>query len=189
VCFFGDGTTNIGAFHEALNFSVVWKLPVIFVCENNGYGISMSQSRHQAIKDIADRGTAYGIPGISVDGNDVIAVHEAAVEAVKRARKGQGPTLIECKTYRQRGHFEGDAGKYKPTEEQEMWMKKDPMPRIEKHMIDSEIVTASELKALQDSVVKEIAEAIEFANASAYPELSSAVKDIYYDIVEEVRSR
>ena len=189
VCFFGDASTNQGTFHESMNLASIWKLPVIFVCENNGYGISMSQSRHQAIKDIADRGSAYGIPGISVDGNDVIAVHEAAVEAVKRARNGQGPTLIECKTYRHRGHFEGDAGKYKPTEEQEMWMKKDPLPRIEKHMIDSEIVTASELKALQDSVVKEIAEAIEFANASAYPELSSAVKDIYYDIVEEVRSR
>lgn len=189
VCFFGDASTNQGTFHESMNLASIWKLPVIFVCENNGYGISMSQARHQAIKDIADRGTAYGIPGISVDGNDVIAVHEVAVEAVKRARSGQGPTLIECKTYRQRGHFEGDAGKYKPTEEQEFWMKKDPMPRIEKYMIESEIVTTEELKELQDAVVTEIAEAIEFANASAYPELSSAVKDIYFDIVEEVRTR
>jgi pyruvate dehydrogenase E1 component alpha subunit len=149
----------------------------------------MSQARHQAIKDIADRGTAYGIPGISVDGNDVIAVYEAGLEAVKRARSGQGPTLIECKTYRQRGHFEGDPGKYKPTEEQALWMTKDPMNQIEKYMVDRDFVTADELKVLQDSVVAEIEEAIAFAEASAYPELDSAVRDIYSDIVEEVRVR
>jgi TPP-dependent pyruvate/acetoin dehydrogenase alpha subunit len=108
VCFFGDGSTNQGTFHESLNLASIWKLPVIFVCENNLYGISMHQSRHQAIQDVADRAVAYNIPGVVVDGNDVLAVYEAAKEAIDRARNGQGPTLIECKTYRQRGHFEGD---------------------------------------------------------------------------------
>ena len=108
VCFFGDGSTNQGTFHESLNMASIWKLPIIFVCENNHYGISMSQDRHQAIKDVADRGAAYNIPGISVDGNDPMAVYEAAEEAVARARAGKGPTLLECKTYRQHGHFEGE---------------------------------------------------------------------------------
>ena len=98
VCFFGDGSTNQGTFHESLNLASIWKLPIIFVCENNHYGISMSQDRHQAIKDIADRGVAYNVPGVAVDGNDPIAVFEAAEEAVARARAGKGPTLIECKT-------------------------------------------------------------------------------------------
>ncbi|PKM48482.1 MAG: pyruvate dehydrogenase (acetyl-transferring) E1 component subunit alpha, partial [Firmicutes bacterium HGW-Firmicutes-6] len=170
ACFFGDASTNQSTFHEGLNLASTWKLPVVFICENNGYGISVSQARHQNITDISQRAVSYNIPGITVDGNDVFAVFEAVQEAVARARKGQGPTLIECKTYRWRGHFEGDPTVYRPAGELEQWKKKDPLPRIEKHMIDSEIVTASELKALQDSVVKEIAEAIEFANASAYPE-------------------
>ena len=108
VCFFGDGSTNQGTFHEAMNLASIWKLPVIFVCENNLYGISMHQSKHQAIQDVADRAVAYNVPGVIVDGNDVFAVYEAATEAVVRARAGQGPTLIECKTYRHQGHFEGD---------------------------------------------------------------------------------
>ena len=122
VCFFGDGSTNQGTFHESLNMASIWKLPIIFVCENNHYGISMSQDRHQAIKDVADRGAAYNIPGIAVDGNDPLAVYEAAAEAVARARAGKGPTLLECKTYRQHGHFEGDPAIYKPKEEQAAWM-------------------------------------------------------------------
>jgi pyruvate dehydrogenase E1 component alpha subunit len=189
VCFFGDASTNQGTFHEALNLASIWKLPIVFVCENNLYGISMSQTRHQAIKDIADRGVAYNVPGVAVDGNDVFAVYEAADEAIKRARDGQGPTLIECKTYRHRGHFEGDAGAYKPKEEQEFWMQKDPLPRIEKYMIDNKVVTPEELEKLKAQVMGEIDEAIKFANESPYPELASAVQDIYSDIVEEGRVR
>ena len=105
ACFFGDGSTNQGTFHESLNLASIWRLPVVFVCENNLYGISMHQSRHQAIQDIADRAVAYNIPGVVVDGNDVFAVYEAANEAIERARNGQGPSLIECKTYRHHGHF------------------------------------------------------------------------------------
>ncbi|GAB6087490.1 pyruvate dehydrogenase (acetyl-transferring) E1 component subunit alpha [Alkaliphilus crotonatoxidans] len=189
VCFFGDASTNQGTFHESLNLASIWKLPIVFVCENNLYGISMSQSRHQAIKDVADRGAAYNIPGITVDGNDIFAVYEAAQEAVKRARSGQGPTLLECKTYRHRGHFEGDAAAYKPTEEQKEWMEKDPIPRMESYMLEKKIVTKEELAALQEGVASEIKEAIDFANNSPYPELESAVEDIYSDIVEEVRVR
>lgn len=189
VCFFGDASTNQGTFHESLNMASVWKLPVVFVCENNLYGISVSQSRHQAIKDVSDRAAAYNMPGITVDGNDVFAVSEAAKEAIKRAREGKGPTLIECKTYRQRGHFEGDPGAYKPAAEQEAWLKKDPIPRMEKFILENNIVDENELKCLQADVDKQIEAAVEFANNSSYPPLESVVEDVYSDMKEEVRVR
>ena len=189
VCFFGDGSTNQGTFHESLNMASIWKLPIIFVCENNHYGISMSQDRHQAIKDVADRGAAYNIPGIAVDGNDPMAVYEAASEAVARARAGKGPTLLECKTYRQHGHFEGDPAIYKPKEEQAAWMEKDPMPRFAKFLVDNGVCTEEEVKAIDDQVAKEIEDSIAFADAQPIPSLESAVVDVYSDIVEEVRDR
>ena len=189
VCFFGDGSTNQGTFHESLNMASIWKLPIIFVCENNHYGISMSQDRHQAIKDIADRGAAYNVPGVAVDGNDPVAVFEAAEEAVARARAGKGPTLIECKTYRQRGHFEGDPATYKPKEEQAAWMAKDPMPRFEKYLEENGVMTAEEIKAVKDGVAKQIEEAIAFADAQPYAPEESAVVDVYSDINAEVRER
>ena len=189
VCFFGDGSTNQSTFHESLNLASIWKLPIVFVCENNHYGISMSQDRHQAIKDIADRGAAYNSPGVSVDGNDPMAVYEAAAEAVARARAGKGPTLIECKTYRQHGHFEGDPGTYKPKEEQAAWMAKDPMPRYAKFLEDNGVMTAAEIKAVDDKVAGEIADAIAFADAQPFAPDESVVEDVYSDIVEEVRVR
>lgn len=189
VCFFGDGSTNQGTFHESLNMASIWKLPIIFVCENNHYGISMSQDRHQAIKDVADRGAAYNIPGIAVDGNDPMAVYEAASEAVARARAGKGPTLLECKTYRQHGHFEGDPAIYKPKEEQAAWMEKDPMPRFAKFLVDNGVCTEEEVKAMDGQVAKEIEDSIAFADAQPIPSLESAVVDVYSDIVEEVRDR
>lgn len=188
VCFFGDGSTNQGTFHESLNLASIWKLPVVYVCENNYYGISMSQGRHMAIKDIADRAVAYGIPGIAVDGNDVLAVFEAATEAVAHARKGLGPTLIECKTYRQRGHFEGDPGLYKPTEEQEEWLKRDPLPRMITIMKESGI-TDEEIAAIDQAVADELDAAVRFAEESPLPKVESTVQDIYSDIIEEVRVR
>lgn len=187
ICFFGDASTNQGTFHESLNMASVWKLPVVYVCENNGYGISVSQKRHQAIKDVADRGTAYNIPGVVVDGNDVFAVAEASAEAIKRAREGKGPTIVECKTYRQRGHFEGDPSTYKPKEEQEAWIKKDPIPRLEKYMLENEILDDKELALLQADIDKEIKEAVDFADNSPLPELHNAVEDVYCDMKEEVR--
>lgn len=189
VCFFGDASTNQGTFHESINLASVWKLPIVFVCENNYYGISMSQARHMAIKDVADRAAAYGIPGVAVDGNDVLAVQEAATEAVARARKGQGPTLLECKTYRQRGHFEGDPGTYKPTEEQAAWVKKDPIPRFVRFLTENNILTEDEVAELDRQVADEIAQAIKFADESPLPALESVVQDIYSDIIEEVRAR
>ncbi|MEW9124220.1 MAG: thiamine pyrophosphate-dependent dehydrogenase E1 component subunit alpha [Thermotaleaceae bacterium] len=189
ACFFGDASTNQSTFHEALNLASIWKLPVVFVCENNLYGISMSQSRHQAIQDISDRAVAYNMPGITVDGNDVFAVYEAANEAIKRARSGQGPTLIECKTYRHRGHFEGDATTYRASDELTEWLKKDPINRLEKYMLDHKVTTVEELEALKKEVDLQIANAVEFANKSPYPSPESAVEDIYTDIVEEVRAR
>ena len=189
ICFFGDGSTNQGTFHESLNLASTWKLPVVFVCENNLYGISTNQSRHQAIKDVSDRAVAYNMPGVTVDGNDVFAVYEAGKEAIKRAREGKGPTLIECKTYRHRGHFEGDPGAYKPQEEQKEWMEKDPIPRMEKFMLENSIIAESELETINHDIDKEIKEAVEFANNSPFPKLESAVEDIYTDIIEEVRVR
>ena len=189
VCFFGDGSTNQGTFHESLNMASIWKLPIIFVCENNHYGISMSQDRHQAIKDVADRGAAYNIPGIAVDGNDPLAVYEAGAAAVARARAGKGPTLLECKTYRQRGHFEGDPATYKPKEEQASWMEKDPLPRFAAFLVDNGVCSADEVAAIDAQVAKEVEDAIAFADAQPIPSLESAVVDVYSDIVEEVRER
>lgn len=187
ICFFGDASTNQGTFHESLNMASVWKLPIVFVCENNGYGISMSQKRHQAIKDVADRGVAYNVPGVVVDGNDVFAVYEAAAEAIKRAREGKGPTIVECKTYRQRGHFEGDPCTYKPKEEQEAWLKKDPIPRFEKYILENGILSEEGMKEVQADIDSQIREAVEFADNSPLPELEVALEDVYSDIKEEVR--
>ena len=189
VCFFGDASTNQGTFHESLNLASTWKLPVVFVCENNLYGISVSQSRHQAIKDISVRAVSYNMPGVTIDGNDVFAVSEAAKEGIKRARNGEGPTLIECKTYRQRGHFEGDPGTYKPVAEQEAWLKKDPIPRMEKYLLENNIINEEELKSIQLDMDKELEDAVKFANDSPYPSSESIGEDVYSDIKEEVRVR
>lgn len=189
VCFFGDASTNQSTFHEALNMASVWKLPVIFVCENNGYGISVSQARHQAITDVSVRASAYNIPGVTVDGNDVFAVYEAVGEAVSRARKGQGPTLIECKTYRWRGHFEGDPTVYRPEGELENWIKKDPIPRIEKYLLENSIMTEAEINKENADVDNMISEAERFADESSMPSLESALEDVYTNIVEEGRVR
>jgi len=189
VCFFGDASTNQGTFHESLNMASVWKLPIVYICENNLYGISTCQAKHQAIKDISVRAASYDMPGITIDGNDVFAVSEAAKEAIKNARDGKGPTLIECKTYRQRGHFEGEPGNYKPVAEQEAWLKKDPIPRMEKLMLDNKIVNADELKSIQLDIEEQIKAAVKFAEDSPLPPLESMVEDVYTDITEEMRVR
>jgi len=190
VCFFGDASTNQGTFHEGINLASVWKLPVVFVCENNGFGISCSQERHQAIKDVADRAVAYNIPGVVVDGNDVLAVYEAATEAVKRARDGLGPSLLECKTWRHHGHFEGDPGLYKPAELQAAWLEKDPIDRIVKFMIDNDVMTADEIKGVDEAIAADLAAAVQFAEDSPQPPLDEIGVDVYSDIkVEGVRAR
>ncbi len=189
VCFFGDASTNQSTFHEAMNLASVWKLPVVFVCENNGYGISVSQERHQNITDISVRAQSYNVPGITIDGNDVLAVYEAVREAVAYAREKKGPTLIECKTYRHRGHFEGDATVYRTQEELEEWKKKDPIPRLEKYLLDNEIMTQEEIDALNADVQAEVNAAVAFAKESPVAPLESIVEDVYTDMLEEARVR
>lgn len=190
VCFFGDGATNQGTFHESLNLASIWKLPVIFICENNLYQITVPFSYHSNVKDLAVRAQAYGIPGVVVDGNDVMAVYEAAEAAVERARKGEGPTLIECKTYRHRGHFNGDPALYRPKEEVEEWLKKDPIPRYEKYLIENGIMTQAEFDAEDAAARDEIEEALAFAESQPDPPVENTVKDVYSeDIVKEVRCR
>lgn len=189
VCFFGDGASNQGTFHEALNMASVLRLPVIFVCENNQFAISTPQSYHQRIKDIAIRGEAYGIPGYVVDGNDVIAVYEQAVNATVRAREGKGPTLLECKTWRWLGHFAGDPGKYKNPKDQEAWLKKDPIPRYTEYLLHNKFATKQDIQNMNDQIQKELDEAVQFAENSAFPRIESGVQDVYSDILEEARNR
>jgi len=182
VCFFGDGASNQGTTHEAMNLAACWKLPVIFVNENNMYGLSACTLDTMCIADVADRASAYGIPGVVVDGNDVVAVYEATVEAVKRARKGQGPTLLECKTYRHRGHTEGDPGTaYRSKEEIEDWKKKDPIPRFEKKLIKLKVMTRKKVDAIKQAFDTELEEGIRFAEESPYPEHSDVTTDVYTD--------
>lgn len=179
VAFFGDGASDRATFHESLNLASIWKLPVIFVCENNGWAISNAQKNHQNVTDISDRASGYGIPGVSVDGNDVIAVYEAACAAVERARKGDGPTLIECKTWRWRGHFEGDPGAYKDPKDQAEWLTKDPIPRLEKNLLKLKYATQAELDGIRAAAEESIAEAIKFADESPQPDPREVLTDVY----------
>ena len=179
VAFFGDGASDRATFHESLNLASVWKLPVIFVCENNGWAISNAQANHQNINDISDRATAYGIPGVSVDGNDVIAVYEAAQAAVERARRGDGPTLIECKTWRWRGHFEGDPGAYKDPKDQEDWIKKDPLPRLQQKLVSLKYATKAEMDKIFADAQAEVEAAVKFAEESPIPDTSEVLTDVY----------
>ncbi len=179
ACFFGDGASNQGTTQEALNMASAWKLPVIFVNENNGYGISCSQARSMAITDIADRAAGYNMPGVVVDGNDVLAVYEVMVQAVERARKGQGPTLIECKTYRWNGHFEGDMCIYRPEGELEKWKEKDPIPRFAKTVLERGLVTQAELDEITARIDAAVKDAVEFAQSSPYPTVDALLEDVY----------
>ena len=179
VCFFGDGASNRGTFHEALNMASIWKLPLVFICENNMYGISNCQRDHMRVTDVSDRAAAYGIPGMTVDGNDVVAVYEAASEAIERARRGDGPSLVECKTWRWRGHFEGDPGAYKDPAEQAGWLKKDPIPRFEEKLLELKVATAAELEAIKNKVQAQIDAAIRFSQDSPDPSPAEALTDVY----------
>ena len=178
ICFFGDGASNRGTFHEAMNMASSFKLPVVFVCENNMYGISNYQKHHMNISDIADRAGAYGVPGVSVDGNDVIAVYEVASEAVARARRGDGPSIVECKTWRHRGHFD-DPGKYKDPEEQKAWLAKDPIPRIEAKLIELGMATQADIDAMRAKVDEETEAAIKFAEDSPEPGDDELLTDVW----------
>ncbi len=179
VCFFGDGASNQGTTQEALNLASAWRLPVVFVNENNGYGISCPTCKSMAVADIADRAAAYDIPGVVVDGNDVLAVNEAVAAAVARARNGEGPSLIECKTYRWRGHFEGDACVYRPDEEVEGWVRKDPVKQFAERLTAEGILTSDAIAAIESEIKQELADAVAFAEQSPLPEPSEVLEDVY----------
>ena len=182
VSFFGDGSSNNGTFHESLNLASVHRLPVIFVCENNLFGISVCQIKHQAITDVAVRATGYDMPGVVVDGNNVLDVFKAAAKAVMRARAGEGPTLIECKTYRWRGHHEGDpnqGARYRTREEIEAWKKKCPIEWFSRQLIQDGVATAKKLEAVVQKIDAEIDAAVAYANESEFPACEDMFEDVY----------
>lgn len=179
VCFFGDGAGNQGTFHEGLNLAGIWKLPVIFVAENNGYAESTPVTYHMSCRDIADRAAGYNMPGVTIDGLDVFAVYEAAGEAVARARRGEGPSLIECKTYRYYGHFEGDAVTYRTKEEEESYRARDAIQFLRNSILKRQIATDEELDTIDAQVQNSIDLAWQYAEAAPYPAPEEALTDVY----------
>jgi 2-oxoisovalerate dehydrogenase E1 component len=180
VAFFGDGASNNGAFHEGINLAAIYQLPVLFVCENNQFATEVAFSYATRNTDVWKRAESYGIPGVCVDGNDVLAVFAAANDAVSRARSGGGPTLIECKTYRTRSHAEGmrDGG-YRPLEEVEAWKGRDPIKRLEATLQADGMATQDELDAIAQDVRASIEDAAEFAKNSPYPDGATATRFVY----------
>ncbi len=179
ACFFGDGASNQGTFHEGVNLAAVWDLPVVFVCENNLYAMGTKQSRVMLVDNIADRAVAYGIPGAVVDGNDVLAVYEATREAVARARRGEGSTLLECKTYRLKGHSRFDPAAYRPKEEVDEWLKKDAIALFQAKLLERGVLTEAETKRILQDVRNDVEKATKFALNSPFPEPDEALADVY----------
>ncbi|MFV0646026.1 MAG: thiamine pyrophosphate-dependent dehydrogenase E1 component subunit alpha [Sphingomonadaceae bacterium] len=179
VATFGDGASNIGAFHESLNMAAVWKLPVIFLCQNNLYAEHTSYEKGTSARQIADRGHGYQIPGVRVDGNDPVAMYLAAKEAVERARAGEGPTLIEAMTFRFHGHVFGDADGYMDKTQKQEAMAHDPVPLFRQRIIDDGVATEDQLAAIEAEIQKQLDEAVEFALASPFPEVSELTTDVY----------
>jgi pyruvate dehydrogenase E1 component alpha subunit len=182
VAFFGDGAVNSGPFHESLNLAGLWKLPVLFVCENNCYQVSVPCSRHSSVQDLYRRAQSYGFPGYAVDGMDAAAVYDAAVQAVARAREGGGPTLLECKTYRFRGHSEADPTRgrsYRNDQEISLWEERCPIKHTLKILRQKGWVTNAELKAMEDQCHKELAEALAFAEKSSGVPAEWALQDVF----------
>jgi len=179
LTYVGDGATSTTQFHEGLNFAAVAKLPLIVIAENNGWAYSTPVEKQMAVKGIAERAKAYGIPGVIVDGNDVLAVYEAARAAADRARRGLGPTLIEAKTMRMKGHAEHDDARYVPQAVLEKWRKKDPILRFEKYLAEKRLMTASERAALEARMEKEIREDVAFAESSPFPPPEDAARPVW----------
>jgi TPP-dependent pyruvate/acetoin dehydrogenase alpha subunit len=179
VTFFGDGATNIGAFHEGLNLAAVWEVPAIFVCENNLYGEYSRYHLTTKIDNLADRATAYGMPGVIVDGNDVMAVYKTARSAIDRARSGGGPTLVEAKTYRHRGHSRTDMAKYRPPEEVAAWMDRDPLKLARGLLVEGKHATEAELDALVEEIARQVAVATEEAVASSWPAVEGITRNVH----------
>lgn len=181
LCFFGDGATNIGYFHESLNLAGVWKLPVIWIAENNQYGMGTAVSRASAVKTMSEKAAAYGMEGKTVDGMDVIKVHEATSEAIEAARAGEGPQFLEMITYRYEGHSMGDPLRYRTKDEVEKWREDDAIGLLERHILSEELAQQDELETIDQEVEQEIEEAVQFAEESPLPEPEELFTDIYVE--------
>lgn len=179
LCFFGDGASNEGSFHEALNLASIWKLPVVFICENNQYGMSGPVKDMTNIENIAERAAGYGIPGKVVDGNDVFDVMNGVEEAVERARNGEGPSIIEAKTYRWKGHSKSDAKKYRTREEETEWREKDPIERMRLVLVGEGLLTEEEAEKIRQDAKKEVEDSVEYALSSPEPTMDDLMEDIY----------
>lgn len=181
IAFFGDGATCSGAFHEGVGIAAIWDLPVIFVCENNQYQQSTSVKNYTKLGDLSDRAKAYGIPGVTVDGNDPVAVAQVASKAIQRAREGKGPTLIVGDTYRFYGHHMGDPGtSYRTKEEVEQWKKQDPIERFRSRLLQEKVFSKTGIEEIETAIMWELDEAVKFAIESPEPKLDEALKDVYY---------
>ena len=178
VCFFGDGALNQGVFHEAVNMASIWALPVLFVCENNQYGMSMSAKRAFNISNFADRAKSYGIPGKRIDGNDILVVYAEAEQALQHVRR-KGPMLLVGTTYRYLGHSKSDANRYRTKEEIAEWRKKDPIVRLEKHLIKEQALQESDLEKQRQKIAQEVQEAVSYAEKLPYPEAQTLEHDVY----------
>jgi TPP-dependent pyruvate/acetoin dehydrogenase alpha subunit len=178
---FGEGTTSRGDVHEGMNMAAVMKLPVIFICNNNAYAYSTPTHKQYAVKDLAMRGAAYGMPGVKVDGNDVLAVYSAVGKAIQHARSGHGPSLVECKTFRMTGHSAHDAAEYVPAEQFTQWKKKDPIARLERVMRSRKIANAKQLDQLEEEIKKQVDEAVAYAEACPLPEGITSTYGVYCD--------
>ena len=182
VSFFGDGASNAGPFHESINIAATWKLPMLYVCENNLYAATTSAADTLALGDVAARAAGYGIPGVVVDGNDVIAVYEAAETAVNRARAGEGPTLIECKTYRWRGHTERpEQTDPRPQDEVEEWQQKDPINRLANSLLVQQLLSEEAWQKMDEEILAAIEDSVKFALDSPFPAPEMAVEDVFAD--------
>ncbi|MBI2873160.1 MAG: thiamine pyrophosphate-dependent dehydrogenase E1 component subunit alpha [Chloroflexi bacterium] len=181
VAFFGDGASNEGTFHESLNLAAIWKLPAVFVCENNLWAVEVPAAYALSVPNVAERAQGYGIPGVVADGNDLEAVHEAALEAVERARSGGGPTLLECKTYRHRTHAESGAGQpdRRPREEMEYWLARDPLSLMARQLLELGVATGETLEEMDQEAQEQVERAVAFARASPLPRPEDALEDVF----------
>lgn len=176
ICFFGDGATNQGTFHESLNIASVFSLPVVYICENNLYGVGTCIKNTSKCEQLSIKSASYGIEGITIDGNDVMFVYETAKKAVEKARNGKGPTFIEAETYRWHTHFEGEPDIYRPDDEVKSWKKKDPITRFEKELTGQKIMESVEIKTLHEEVKRQVDMAVKFAKESKLPVAADALK-------------
>lgn len=182
ACFFGDGASNQGTFHESLNLAALWRLPVVFVCENNLYALSTPVREAISVPHISDRAMAYGIPGFNIDGNDVIEVYSKMKEARERAKAGEGPTLLDCITYRFFGHFTGDPGRgitYRSKEEMDQWQNRCPIKKLRERLIKEKMMTEEMEKTIESNVKASIEKAVQFAKESPFPLPDEAVQDLF----------